>query len=162
MFSKHLFKTLLGFCGMILFGLASLVIIDNYQKKAPVKQVPVAYSGTEDLSDGSANNTSNNEVASAEVRLLPYHEALGIYTGRRIEVSNTCQMMPNNMTFKNDTKVMIDNRSPSIKTIRIGKTTTTIKENGFKILNLTVSKPPARLGVDCDGLKNIASITLEK
>jgi hypothetical protein len=31
MFKSHLFKVLIGFCGMILLGLISLVVIDSFK-----------------------------------------------------------------------------------------------------------------------------------
>lgn len=33
MFSKHLLKVIIGFCGMIILGLATLVIIDSFKDK---------------------------------------------------------------------------------------------------------------------------------
>ncbi len=33
MFSKHLFKVIISFCGMIILGLAMLVIIDSFKEK---------------------------------------------------------------------------------------------------------------------------------
>lgn len=33
MFNKHLFKVILGFCGMIILGLGFLVIIDSMRDK---------------------------------------------------------------------------------------------------------------------------------
>lgn len=162
MITKHLFKTLAGFCGMILIGLISLVIIDNYQGKENDSQVPSVYAGTEDITDGSINTPKiTTKTTAPEVRLLPYHEALGLYMGRRIEVTDECKVIPNVMTFKNNTKVMIDNPSNTLKTIKIGKTMT-VKEHGFKIINLSSSKLPVKLAIGCDTLNSVATITLEK
>lgn len=48
MFSKHLLKVIIGFCGMIIFGLVTLVIVDSFKDKgavaavnSPVSQAPV-------------------------------------------------------------------------------------------------------------------------
>lgn len=45
MFTKHLFKVIIGFCGMILLGLITLVVFDTYKeadkKPAAVIQTPV-------------------------------------------------------------------------------------------------------------------------
>jgi hypothetical protein len=163
MFTRHLFKTIAGFCGMILFGLVSLVVIDHYKGKEEVK-APVVYAGTEDISEGSisAVKPKSTTAVLGEVKLLPYHEALGLYTGRRVELAGNCQAVPNTMTFKNNTKIMIDNKSDMLKTLKIGKTTTTVKARGFKIMNLSSSKLPAKLALDCDASKAAASITLEK
>lgn len=162
MLTKHLFKTIVGFCGMILIGLISLVLIDNYQGKEEEAQIPVVYAGTEDISSGSVNTPKNtSETNTPEVKLLPYHEALGLYMGRRIEITDECKVIPNTMTFKNNTKVMIDNHSSKLKTIKIGKSMT-IKEQGFKIINLSSSKLPVKLAMGCDAQNSAATITLEK
>lgn len=163
MFTKHLWKTIAGFCGMILFGLVSLVIIDNYKAEQPAKAPPV-YAGTEDISEGSISAPKGQSLTTSnhEVRLLPYHEALGIYANRTIGIDSQCQMVPNQMIFKNNTKVMIDNPSPHLRTLKIGKNVTTVKGYGFKIINLYNSKLPVKLMVDCDTSKGVATILLEK
>jgi hypothetical protein len=33
MFSRHLLKVIVGFCGMIIFGLICLVIVDSFKDK---------------------------------------------------------------------------------------------------------------------------------
>ena len=164
MFTKHLWKTLAGFCGMILFGLVSLVVIDHYKGKEEVK-APVVYAGTEDISEGSISAPKSVKAGSAtntEIKLLPYHEALGLYSGKRIELNHACTSIPNTMTLKNNTKVMIDNKSETMKAIKIGKIVTTVKGRGFKIMNLSSSKLPTKLLIDCDTSKGVATILLEK
>lgn len=53
MFSSHLIKVIVAFCGMIVFGLASLVIIDSFKDKeedqvaSPVVAEPVVLPKTE-------------------------------------------------------------------------------------------------------------------
>lgn len=41
MLSSHLFKVVIGFCGMILLGLILLVVIDSYKPKNKVSEVVV-------------------------------------------------------------------------------------------------------------------------
>jgi hypothetical protein len=41
MFNRHLVKVILGFCGMILFGLISLVVIDSFKDKEPAQVIKV-------------------------------------------------------------------------------------------------------------------------
>ena len=158
MITKHLLKTIAGFCGMILFGLVSLVVVDHYNKE-PAEQV-VDYQGTEDISEGSIN-APKAKKGGPEIALLSYHETLGLYTGRRVEIADDCQISPSTMTLKNNTKVMLDNKSKALKTIKIDKTTT-VKEQGFKIINLSSSKLPVKLAMSCDSQHNVATITLEK
>lgn len=43
MFTKHLFRVVIGFCGMIILGLISLVVIDYYKgKDEPITTIKVA------------------------------------------------------------------------------------------------------------------------
>jgi hypothetical protein len=148
---------------MILFGLVSLVVIDNYQGKEeePAKSAMV-YLSTEDISWGSVNADENApQSTTPPTKLLSYQEALALYMGKRIEINEQCYATPNTMTFKNNTKVMIDNSSDTPKILKIGKTTT-VKAHGFKIVNLTSTKLPVKMIVDCGPLKGIANITLLK
>lgn len=38
MFSKHLLKVIIGFCGMIILGLATLVVIDSFKDEEQNQQ----------------------------------------------------------------------------------------------------------------------------
>lgn len=42
MFSKHLLKVIIGFCGMIIFGLVSLVIVDSFKEENKSQMVTPA------------------------------------------------------------------------------------------------------------------------
>jgi len=84
------------------------------------------------------------------------------YADRRIQLDTVCQAHPNTVTYKDNTGIMIDNRSPQTRTVKVG-TNFTIKPWGFKIVVLPdvylVSKT---LLVDCDGSQNVATVLVQE
>ncbi len=162
MFNKHLFKVIIGFCGMIILGLVSLVVIDHYKNKESSEQA-VLYTATEDTSIGSIHAPEGMPKLPPEVKPLSYQDALALYTGRTITFDKDCRANPDHtFVFKNNTKVMINNLSPVSRTIKIEKPIS-VKGNGFKIINLATSqKLPTKTVLECDTIKGVANITLTK
>lgn len=93
---------------------------------------------------------------------LSYEEALKKYADRRIQIDNSCQAHPNNVTHKDNTGIMIDNRTAQTKTIKIG-TTFTIKPYSFKIVTLPdVYLKSKTILMDCDQYQNVATILIQE
>lgn len=113
---------------------------------------------TEDVSQGSVNAST---ASGSTGNLLSYNEALAFYKDRRIQFDTNCQAIPNNITFKNNTNIMIDNRSAESRTIKIG-TTYTVKGYGFKIIKLSAGTLPTTYLVDCNSQQNVATILVQK
>lgn len=105
--------------------------------------------------------TSIKEKTSVPASTIAYADALKKYADRRIQISPTCQVVPNNITYKNGTTIMIDNRSNKTKTIKIGSVFT-IPAYGFKIITLSSGSLPATYFIDCDKQQNSGTITLQK
>jgi hypothetical protein len=121
---------------------------------------PDAVQATEDVSAGSvdAPTTSNGTAVT-----ISYADALVKYQNDRIQLAAgmTCAATPIDMTFTNGTTIMLDNRSPDPRTVKIG-TDYTVKGYGFKIIKLSSATLPATWLVDCDGQQNVATILLQK
>lgn len=109
--------------------------------------------GVEDISEGSVN-------ASSPAVSLSYQQALVKYKDARIQLDKTCQASPDKMTFKNGTSIMIDNRAPVARTVKVGSTFS-IKAYGFKIVKLSSDTIPATWLVDCDGSQNVSTILIQ-
>lgn len=109
---------------------------------------------TEDLTEGSVN-------AGVSASALTYQQALVTYKDKRIQVQPSCQVIPNNVTYKTGTTIMIDNRSAVAHTMKIGSTFT-VKAWGFKIIKLAPTTVPTTYLVDCDGSQNVATILVQK
>jgi hypothetical protein len=132
---------------------------------------------TENGTPAEQTATSSNPVATTTVVnkktsvALPnqpvsmsYQNALETYKeNKRIQLSGTnfCQANPNNVTYKNGTSIMIDNRSAQTHTIKIGSAYT-IEGYGFRIIKLSSATLPVTFFMDCDVQQNIAKILLQK
>ncbi len=121
---------------------------------------PVTYNQTttkpKSVQDISAQDTG---VAAAPIS---YANALVKYATRRIQLDPMCQAHPNNVTYKDNTGIMIDNRSPKTRTVKVG-TTFTIKPWGFKIVVLPdVYLKSKTLLIDCDQSQNVATMLVQE
>jgi flagellar basal body-associated protein FliL len=109
-------------------------------------------------------NLTEEVGGDAEVATTPisYASALVAYKDRRIQLDTNCQAHPNNVTYKDNTGIMIDNRSPEERTVKAG-ITFTIKPWGFKIIVLpNVYLSNKTILVDCDQSQNVATILIQE
>jgi hypothetical protein len=117
-----------------------------------------ALEATEDTSAGSVN-TPTSGTASVT---MSYAKALETYKDRRIQFNDECQAVPNTVTYKDNTGIMLDNRSSKSRTIKIG-TSYTVKGYGFKIITLPDTYRQSKTFlVDCDGQQNVATILVQE
>jgi hypothetical protein len=126
---------------------------DDAPAPADTSSEIVAPEGTEDTTEGSQN-------VSAPAT-LKYADALKLYSEKRIQLDKVCQAHPNNVTYKNGTSIMIDNRSPQSAKVHLSSVFT-IKPYGFKIVKLSATKLPATILVDCGTSQNVATILVQK
>lgn len=109
----------------------------------------------------SVQDTSDQDIGVAATP-ISYANALIKYADRRIQLDPLCQAHPNNVTYKDNTGIMIDNRSSKTRTVKVG-TTFTIKPWGFKIVVLPdVYLKSKTLLVDCDGSQNVATVLVQE
>lgn len=93
---------------------------------------------------------------------ISYANALIKYADRRIQLDKVCQAHPNTVTYKDNTGIMIDNRSAETRTVKVDQVYT-IKPYGFRIVVLpdTYLKSKTVL-VDCDKSQNVATILVQE
>lgn len=115
---------------------------------------PTVVDPTEDTTPGSVNT-------GVKAATISYQNALVKYKNARLQLDTTCQASPNKMTFKNGAYLMIDNRSPKDRVVKVGSVFN-LKGYGFKIVKLSSSNLPATWLVDCDKSQNVATITIQK
>ena len=109
----------------------------------------------------SIQDTTGIKTGAGSVS-ISYANALVKYADRRIQLDLICQAHPNVVTYKDNTGIMIDNRSPQTRTVKVG-TTFTIKPWGFKIVTLPdVYLKSKTLLVDCDKSQNVATILVQE
>lgn len=119
-------------------------------------QIPVAVN-----SEGNPIGPNPNVGIPNVAPLISYADALVKYKDARIQLDNNCQANPNNVTFKNNTNIMIDNRSNMARTVRAGSVFS-IKAYDFKIVKLTSASPSTTWYMDCDKSQNVATILIQK
>lgn len=90
-----------------------------------------------------------------------YTQALLTYKDARIQLDSDCRAVPNKVTFKNGTYIMIDNRAAVARTVTVGSTFS-IPAYGFKVVDLSSSVLPATWYVSCDNRVKVASILIQK
>ncbi len=135
-----------------------IVFLFVLQNKQTINKVTTNTITTE---PASTQDISAQDIGAGGVS-ISYSNALVTYADRRIQLDATCQAHPNNVTYKDNTGIMIDNRSPQTRTVKVG-TTFTIKPWGFKIVVLPdVYLKSKTLLVDCDGSQNVATILVQE
>ena len=122
-------------------------------KPAVINKVTTEPESTQDVS-----NVDTGIVAAS----ISYSDAVIKYADRRIQLDLTCQARPYSVTYKDNTGIMIDNRSPQTRTVKVG-TTFTIKPWGFKIVVLPDTYLTSKtILVDCDKSQNVATILIQE
>ncbi|MFA5936803.1 MAG: hypothetical protein WC822_02900 [Candidatus Paceibacterota bacterium] len=113
-----------------------------------------ALTPTEDTSIGSVHTAKNAPSIS-------YEEALVKYKDTRIQFDSLCRAIPNAVTYKNNISIMLDNRAPVARVVKIDSAYT-VKAYGFKIIKLSSTALPITWLVDCNKSENVATILLQK
>ncbi|MEK7227921.1 MAG: hypothetical protein AAB681_01030, partial [Patescibacteria group bacterium] len=91
-----------------------------------------------------------------------YANALVKYKDRRIQFDDTCRAFPSTVTYKDNTGIMLDNRSAQTRIIKVGSTYT-VKPYGFKIIVLPdIYLKSKTLLVDCGAAQNVATILIQE
>ena len=110
-----------------------------------------------------AKSSSSSVKKSGDAATSPkiYGDLIKEYDGRRIQFDINCQAIPNSLTFKNGTSIMLDNRSGDPRTIFIGQSKYPLLGYGYKIITLSSSEVPKDLLISCEGAVNIGNILLQ-
>ena len=88
-----------------------------------------------------------------------YAELLAMYAQKTVQFGASCQVRPNNQSFKEGTSVLLDNRNNMPLSIKLGSTSYSLGAYGYKVITLsTVGK----FMVSCNDTPNVATITVQK
>src|SRR3989338_8943099 len=140
--------------GVVLIIVAVFWLMNKSSVTVVEENAEQSLESTEDTSEGSVN--ANVPAVSS----LNYTQALEKYKNARIELDPSCQARPNVVTYKNNTSVMIDNRSNVARTVKVGSTFP-LKAYGFKIVKISSATLPFTWYVDCDKSQNVATILIQ-
>jgi len=152
-----MFKTSRGFTIIELLVVVAVIVMLAV-KNPPADTTTENSTATE---PESVQDISSQDTG-ATVTPISYANALVKYADRRIQLNTMCQAFPGSVTYKDNTGIMIDNRSPNTRTVKIGNTFT-IKPWGFKIVILPdVYLKSKTILVDCDNSQNVATILVQE
>ena len=109
----------------------------------------------------SGGPTSGGGTSFTQTQVQTYSAAVAQYEGRRIQFDERCQPNPVDVTFKNGTTIMIDNRSPQAKTIKVGDQSHNLPAYGYRIVALSSSTLPDSFSLSCGNAVNVGRILLQ-
>ncbi len=142
-------------------ALALIVIVGGFflvfqNKAAPKSQV------NQQTSNGPESVQDVTDTTGAPAAAISYTNALIKYANRRIQLDTNCQAVPTSVTYKDNTGIMIDNRSAQTRVVKVG-TTFTMRPWSFKIVVLPdVYLTQKTLLVDCANRQNVATILIQE
>jgi len=96
-----------------------------------------------------------------QTQIQNYSALVNQYGDKRVQFDEGCQMRPSDVSFKSGTAVMLDNRSPSQRTIKVGNQSYYFQPYGYKILTLSSAALPASLKISCDATPDVGNILLQ-
>ncbi|MCX6718520.1 MAG: hypothetical protein NTY81_02890 [Candidatus Staskawiczbacteria bacterium] len=144
---------------LVAIVIIAIVLFFIFSNKQTANQITTNNSST--TQPESVQDISAQDVGAGAAP-ISYANALVKYADRKIQLDTVCQAHPNTVTYKDNTGIMIDNRSPQTRTVKVG-TTFTIKPWGFKIVVLPdVYLKSKTLLVDCNGSQNVATILVQE
>ncbi|MDP2741433.1 MAG: hypothetical protein Q8O66_01955 [bacterium] len=147
---------------VILIGASTWYFMNNSAPEVNNTSNTVDTSDTVNTTEPESVQDISAEDTGAGVTAISYANALVKYADRRIQLDTVCQAYPNTVTYKDNTGIMIDNRSPKTRTVKVG-VTFTIKPWGFKIVVLpNVYLTSKTLLVDCDQSQNVATVLVQE
>lgn len=113
--------------------------------------------------EGNTQNTANSNAIAVRGTTLSYTQAVEEYKDRRIQFDETCLVTPNFATFKEGTKIMLDNRANTSMTISLDSQKHILKAYDFKVIALgTPSRLPHTMMIDCGTGQNNGRILLQQ
>ena len=105
---------------------------------------------------------SPTPTPTSAVGSITYENAVTKYVGHRIQFNSSCQAIPTQITFRNPTTIMLDNRSAVTEKITLAGVTHTIGAYNFAIVTINEAKLPATLYANCNAEKNVLTVLMQK
>lgn len=155
-FSK---KFIIFYIFVVLLAAALLVLYLNPKiLNAPTGETEKNKNNTQQPANKEAAAPANNVS-----QVLSYAEALKIYVNKRIQFDENCLVIPNYLTFKRGTKIMLDNRASVSRPVYLDRQVYNISAYGFKIVTLnTTFQLPHEIMIDCGSGRNNGRILLQQ
>ncbi len=159
MVTKNKSNEILTWGIILIVAIVAVVVFNNWSGSPAQNQQQATTTPTGTQSSQTTGTTKTNpNLGPASIS---YQDALALYSNARIQINTQCQATPTTVTFKNGSKIMIDNRSSIAHSIKVGSTFS-LPAYGFKIVTLSSATLPATWLIDCDTHQNIATISIQK
>ncbi len=106
---------------------------------------------------------SKKSVAKPKVLppVLTYEQAMGKYGSNRIQLDPQCNAISSQMTVKNGTELMLDNRSSEERVVVFNLKNYKIPAYGFVVVKAQASSVPTVTFIDCDQQQNVATVSIQ-
>lgn len=101
--------------------------------------------------------TSNSDSGTA----MAYTDLVKQYTDRRIQFDDNCQTTPSAPTYKNNTSILLDNRSATARVVSVNGVKYQLGGYGYKVITLSSTTLPREMSVDCGSRYNVGRILLQ-
>lgn len=98
-------------------------------------------------------------VVSPEV-LRPYTDLVKEYWDQRIQFDERCQVPHDRVTYKNGTKVLLDNRSESPRVITFMGSHYSLQAFGYQVVTLSSQNLPQESLIGC-GAANVSKVLVQ-
>lgn len=110
----------------------------------------------------TTSKTTTVTTATASNENINYGQAINLYASTRIQFNVSCQASPSSLNLKNGSKIMLDNRSETARTIAVDGVKFNLAGYGFKIVIVSSKTLPHVANIDCGSSKNNAQVNLQK
>ena len=101
------------------------------------------------------------KTGSATASVKTYNELVKEYEGRRIQFDINCQAVPNSVTYKNGTTIMLDNRSGDSRVVTLDGTRYQLAGYGYATVTLSGQSLPKEMSLSCGAAINVGKILLQ-
>lgn len=108
-----------------------------------------------------APSSGGAKASPASAPVMSYTELVREYEGRRIQFDQYCQAFPSNITYKNGTSIMLDNRSGDARHIKVGDDVYSLPGYGYRVVTLTSQSLPSDILISCGSAVNVGKILLQ-
>jgi hypothetical protein len=151
------------FPALVIIASIAVILIIKTITPSPVVESPEGRANTNDYIVYIKNEDSPEDEKEKEItpkqpsqsmeNILSYQEAMLKYEGKRIQFNN-CEATPKQITFANDTKIMLDGRSAEGQMITINGQSIVLGGYEFAFVTLKSDTLPSQLNIDCESLGN--------
>ena len=156
-------KNILIAIGVIIIIVVSVVVFSKRGSRPTNTTVPA--NTDETVLDGLTAETPVKPATKPAVSnavSMSYADALVKYKDYRIQLGegSICTATPRNVTYKNGSTIMLDNRSAISRSVTVGGTYS-IGAYDFALVKLASNKTPETFYVDCNNQQNVATILIQ-